>query len=182
MEWSDELKQEMALLNPRQQRAISTIVLAEANGVSLSRLLKTAYSCPWCGRVIGRSSDSAPERKALLVQHEQKCDRIGREWRFVVNHTTFYNRWPKLVRECLGRARQEAVSAALGEAERILQFGTPDAAIELVRQISGAVEDRDRRLAAVAVLDRADTSTASKGPDPLKSWLEELRGDKDNEQ
>jgi hypothetical protein len=176
-QWSDDLKTEMEILSLKQRQAIVMIVGAESRGVTFSRLLKTAYSCQWCGREIGQSTDCAAARKIKRAEHESECDAAGQPWQFAANHSTFYGKWGKTFKNCLGRARQEVVDVALGEAARILQIGTPEAARELLRQIDGAVDDRDKRLAAVALLDRADISTANKGPDPMLEWLSALRGD-----
>ena len=96
------------------------IVTGEANGITLSRLLKTAHSCQGCVREIGRSTDKSEVRKAALTEHEADCDRMGKPWCFAVNHSTFYGKWGQHFKDCLSKARQEVVDVALGEAARIL--------------------------------------------------------------
>ena len=175
-QWSDTLKTEMALLSPTQQRAIGMIVSGEVDGVDMSRLLKTTYSCQWCGRVQGRSTDKKDSRKLLLALHESNCKSHGRPWRFAANYTTYYSKWGQAFKDCLKMARAEVIENALGEAARILQIGTPDAAMELRRQVNSEdAENIDRRASAVAILDRADMRTAIKANDPMVEWLSELK-------
>ena len=190
-EWSQKLTDKMTMLSTKQRSAIARIVLAEAEGLPLSRMLKTAYSCQWCGQVQGRSTDKAKARKLLLAGHESWCERgpakglddessvRGTPWQFAANASTFYSnkKWGAYFRECLDAARQEVVAAALDEATKILHLGTPDAAAELRRQVRAGEKDFDRRSAAVAILDRADRTTANKARDQMAEWLADLRSD-----
>lgn len=177
MEWSADLQEKMHLLTPAQRRAITRILLGEAAGIPLTRLLKTSYSCSYCGRVIGRSGETQEVRKAALAEHKTECENTGGKWLFAANYATYYGQWkdsPHFL-ECLSEARAEFVGHALGEAARILQLGTPDAARELVRQIARGEKDYDKRSAAIALLDRADLKTAEKIDDSMARWLAELR-------
>ena len=190
MNWSDDLRDKMALLSTQQRNAIAAIVLAEAEGIALTRLLKTAYSCRWCGRPQGRAGWPSEARKAELATHEAECERgpelddkgevvvEGQKWRFIANYATFYVKWKSSeFHNCLAHARQEVVDAALSEAAQLLQLGTPDAAEELRRQVREGEKDFDKRSAAIAILDRADLKTANKARDPMIEWLQDLRGD-----
>jgi predicted RNA-binding Zn-ribbon protein involved in translation (DUF1610 family) len=176
VEWSVDLQDKMQLLSPAQRRAITRILLGEAAGVPLTRLLKTSYSCPHCGLVIGRSGETKEARKAALADHKAECD-VDQKWIFAANYATYYGRWRRSAYfcECLSEARAEFIGFALGEAARILQTGTPEAARELVRQIAEGTKDFDKRSAAIALLDRADIKTAGKVDDSMARWLAELR-------
>lgn len=187
-QWSGDLEKRMGELSPVQQRAIRLIVTSEVEGVTLSRLLKTVYSCQWCGREIGRSSQRGVDRKRLRLLHEETCGLPEAEdapanfqrvaWKFAANYTTYYRAWRKspLFVECLKDARAEVTSAALLAAARQLQLGTFEASQELRRQLGDSeVGAGNRRLAAIAILDRADVSTATKVEDGLSRWLRELR-------
>lgn len=168
----------MVLLSTGQRRAITMIVTAEAGGIAMSRLLKTAYSCPHCGLVVGRSCESKEARKVALGTHIESCDTEVR-WKFACSYSSYYGQWRKSETfvECLDEARAEVITLALGDASRILQLGTPDAAMELRRQIGEGTKDFDRRQAAIALLDRADVQTAGKTSDSVTRWLEALRED-----
>lgn len=178
MSWSADLQEKMLLLSPAQRRAILLIVAGEVDGIPLTRLLKTPYSCPHCGLVAGRSGEAATHRKALLAGHTAICSEVGQQWKFAAIASTYYSKWKpdSHFAGCLSEARAEIVSAALDEAARILQIGTPEAARELRRQIEAGDKDFDKRSAAVALLDRADVGTAVKTDDSLSRWLTELRG------
>jgi hypothetical protein len=150
-------------LTAGQRKAIETIIEAESNGVPLTRVLKTTYSCRWCGRVIGRPGDSRDRRKLLLLAHEQNCE-FDTEWTFATSVSTFYSKWMKLdhFADALDAARSMATTNIMRAAAVRLQAATLGAANELARQVTEADGDGNRRLAAVAILDRADVSTASK--------------------
>lgn len=175
---SEQLTELLNRLSAQQRRAIQMILQAEADNQPITTLLKTAYSCQYCGHVIGRPTTPRDDRKALLAHHEAECDKAPVRWQFAVNHSTFYHKWSreKLFTDALDLARATVTSQALANARRILQAGTPEAAAELLRQIRKGEKDSDRRGAAVALLDRADVTTAGKGLDPVKNWLDALRG------
>jgi len=160
-DWSPsaELMATLRRLPPRRRRAVLRLVQAEMDGVPLSRLLKTAYSCRWCGW-LAQAGATGAARKAALAAHEQTCERAGQPWPFVCNHSTYYSQWVK------DEAFQAALAAAWAEvtaqAVAILQASTPLAARELQRQVRQGEKDGDRRLAAVAILDRAGLETAAK--------------------
>lgn len=155
----------LTVLSGAQRKAIRMIVEAEATGLPLSHLLKTPYSCRWCGKVIGRSGMGRDERKALQERHEEQCERNGQPWKFAANLRTYYHKWQKdpLFVEALESARAEVVQEAITTAAAMLQLNTVTSVRELVRQVTDAEKDSDRRLSAVAILDRADVTTASKG-------------------
>jgi len=155
----------LTALSGVQRKAIRMIVEAEVTGLPLSHLLKTPYSCQWCGKVIGRSGIDRDERKALQVQHEEQCERNGQPWKFAANLRTYYHKWQKDPRFVLAldSARSEVVHEAIATASAMLQLNTVTSVRELVRQVTEAEKDSDRRLSAVAILDRADVTTASKG-------------------
>jgi hypothetical protein len=164
-EWSTDLQAQLDQLSAGQRRAILLIVMAESKGEPITRLLKTPYSCRWCGRVIGHSADGKAARKEALTAHEAGCERQGRPWQFATSLVTFYTRWKAADSsfvECLNLARREVRENALQRAAWILQMGAPEAAIELRRQVAEAKDESDRRLASVAILDRADVKTADK--------------------
>ena len=188
MQWSAELRQKIDGLTRIQQRAIERIVLAEAEGVPLSRLLRTAYSCRWCGQAVGRWSDSAGERAEILQRHERECTGgDGLEWQFVANASTFYGKWRESdFPAILAQARAEFGAEVLREAAALLQLGASLAVQQLMRIIEDGEDDTNRRLAAVAVLDRASALTARKGTleiergggganDKLTQLLDDLR-------
>lgn len=183
MNWSVGLQDKMALLSGGQQRAILMIVMGAADGIPLTRLLKTAYSCPHCGYVAGRSGELAEQRKAALADHIEVCEGRPKKWRFAVAASTYYNKWrpSAYFRECLSEAWEEFIGVALVDAQRKLRLTTLKAAWELDRQIEEGEKDFDKRSAAIAVLDRADMSTAAKADDKLMRLLAELRGVDDEE-
>lgn len=155
------------------------IVEAEAAGLAISRLFKTPYSCRFCGRIQGQPGEKRDRRKLKLIEHEYECQEDHpQEWSFAVNHKTYYDKWRKdeSFMQALSEVRSQVVNEIMSQAATRLQNGTLNAANELVRQIEAGEKDVDRRQAAIAILDRADVSTASKGLDPLKEWLEALRG------
>lgn len=170
-EWSADLQTQLDQLSPQQQRAIVLVVMAESRGEPVTRLLKTPYSCRWCGQVIGHATEGQAARKGALAGHEKEC-KLGpaqkaeaRPWRFATSLVTWYTRWKvtdSLFEQCLNQARREVRDNALQRAAWILQMGAPEAAAELRRQVAEAQDDSDRRLSAVAILDRADVGTADK--------------------
>jgi hypothetical protein len=166
-------------LTAQQQRAILRIVQAEVDGTPLSRLLRTPYSCRWCGQVAGRAGQAQPERKQLLADHESHCDRNGQPWQFIAAHNTYYVKWREnpTFQEELAAARANVVQDALLSAATLLQMNTTGAVRELVRQIGEAEKDSDRRLSAIAVLDRADVSTAHKAQAGVQVYLPEVDGE-----
>jgi len=166
MQWAPSavVQDRLSALPARQRRAVLRIVEAEVTGVALTRLLKTPYSCPYCGLVVGQPGDPRDPRKIALGAHAEGCEKKPTPWRFICRMTVYYRKWarqPPFV-EALDAARSEVTSHAMQHAVSILQTGTPDAALELVRQIGEAEKDSDRRLAAVAILDRAGIETAVK--------------------
>jgi hypothetical protein len=156
---SAELSATLRTLPARQRQAVLHIVQAEMGGVALTRLLKTAYSCRWCGWREQAGATRAA-RKASLAAHEAGCERAGLPWAFVCHASTYYGRWAR------DEAFQQALAQAWGEvtaqAVTILQASTSLAARELQRQVRQGEKDTDRRLAAVAILDRAGVETAAK--------------------
>lgn len=166
LQWSpsEELSAALSLLSRRQQRAVLRIVNEEMRGIPLTRLLKTPYSCQWCGWVAGHSGERRDDRKAKLAAHEAECERKGTPWRFVCNLTTYYNRWSKdeAFRPALEAARRDMTQQTMAAAVRALQAGTWDAVKEIRRQISEAYKDADRQRAAFGLLDRAGVETAQK--------------------
>ncbi len=179
--WSTELLYKLSCLTAKQRTAIQMIVAAEATRIPISRLLKTSYSCAWCGQQLGRTGDSADIRKQRKQLHEADCRTKSRRfyWTFACTESTYYYKWLKdpLFVDTLDLARQEMVENSLNTAARLMQIGTAGAARELLRQIAEGERDLDKRAAAVAVLDRADVLTASKGKtdEELRDWLAELR-------
>jgi hypothetical protein len=154
---SQALTEQMSGLSARQRRAILRIVSAEADGIGLIRLLKTPYSCQFCGLRVGQTGMSRDTRKAALAAHEAGCEKRDKgRWKFVCGLSLYYRKWAKdpAFLDSLGQARQEIAAGAMGQAVAILQVGTPDAAMELHRQVKEGERDTDRRLAAVALLDR----------------------------
>ncbi len=124
MNLSTDLQEKMILLSPAQRRAILLIVIGEADGIPLTRLLKTPYSCRCCGYVAGRSGESREVRRKALAEHEARsCKRHGQKWRFAANASTYYRDWKPSTyfTDCLNQARTEVVKAALGEATRKLR-------------------------------------------------------------
>jgi hypothetical protein len=156
---SAELAARLQHLPPRQQQAVARIVTAEMEGVPLSRLLKTPYSCRWCGWQ-AQAGRTRAARKAQLAGHEASCERAGRSWSFVCNYSTYYRGWVKdeAFQAALAAARAELTAQAVA----MLKAATPLAAGELRRQVQQGEKDSDRRLAAVAILDRAGLETAAK--------------------
>ena len=190
-QWSDALQEKLALLQPAQRRAIVTIVTGELDGIPLSRLLKTVYSCRYCGKVIGRSTHKGEDRKRLRILHE--AEHLKAEsgfdkpplWQFATSYTTYYRSWRKspIFVQCLEAARVETALNALKTASRLLQLAAPESASELRRQVAEGERDIDRRMSAIAILDRADFGTASKsGTDEgLMQLLLDLRSVEDDE-
>lgn len=181
-EWSDELLSKLSSLKVSQRRAILMIVTGEAAMIPLSRLLKTSYSCCWCGRSIGRSGESNSARKSKRQLHESQCASESNRfyWSFVASSTTYYNRWRRepLFVQTLDLARQELAGQALLNAAHILHLGSTAAARKLVEQITVGEKDIDQYRAAVAVLDRAAALTADKSSvegTEMKGWLKKMR-------
>lgn len=165
MEWapSGELSERLAALPRRQERAVLRIVQAEADGTPLIRLLKTPYSCRWCGLRVGDTGVRRDDRMAMLARHEEGCKRRGETWRFVVSLRTYYGKWVKdeAFQEALGAAREDLRRGAMASAVTSLQAGTGDAVAEVRRQIAEASEG-NRLKAAFGLLDRAGVETAAK--------------------
>lgn len=165
-EWSAGLQAQLDQLSPQQQRAILLVVMAESRGEPITRLLRTPYSCEWCGQVIGHSADGKAARKAALAEHGKVCERgpgslkeKARPWRFATSLVTFYTRWKiagSLFESCLNQARREVRDSALSQAAWILQMGAPEAATELRRQATKGGTDKDKRLASEAILRRVN--------------------------
>ena len=194
-QWSAAVWEQLERLSTEKRRAILRIVEAELQGVPLSHLLKTAYSCKYCGRSIGRSSMQADSRKQLLFEHQDnECDNRpqgdapGVRWKFAVAASTYYSKWREDAAfwAALRQARREAAGLALDEAQQLLKVATEKAVAELVRQVSEGESDRDKRLSAVAILDRADMATAPIVNDGVRAWVEALRegsdADADNDE
>ena len=129
-------------LTAGQRKAIETIIEAESSGVPLTRVLKTSYSCRFCGRVIGRPGESRERRKLLLMDHEQHCD-YDTPWTFATNVSTFYAKWMKtdLFTDALETARSMATTNIMRAAAVRLQAATLGAANELARQVTEADGD-----------------------------------------
>lgn len=169
---------DFSALTRNQRKTIAMIIQAECAGVAVSRLFKTPYSCKFCGRIQGQPGEKRDRRKLRLLQHESECQQCHPSlWPFAVSHKTYYDKWRKSEEfmAALGEARSEMMGEVMAQAAGRLQNSTLAAANELARQVEHGEKDVDRRQAAIAVLDRADVSTASKGLDPLKEWLEALR-------
>jgi hypothetical protein len=166
-------------LTAQQKKAIVRIVQAEVDGMPLTRLLRTPYSCRWCGWVAGRSGQKNPERKQMLRDHEGGCERNGQPWQFIAAQNTYYVKWTNnaAFQEALTQARSRVVQDALQSAATLLQINTAGAVHELARQITGAEKDSDRRLSAIAILDRADVSTAQKAQAGVQVYLPEVDGE-----
>jgi len=158
VEFSAALQKAMLALTAKQRRAIHRVVAAEAAGEPpLTRLLKTPYSCPYCGWVAGQSYHGRDERKALLAQHEVTCQRRPSRWRFVCNYSTWYAKWVNDAAfvKCLDAARAEVSTRALEGARRELEFAAPEAVGELRRQVRDGERDVDKRDAAKFIVDRS---------------------------
>lgn len=179
MKFSATLEREFDKLTKKQQLAIPAIVAAEADGLPVAQLLKTTYSCPGCGRVLGRSNMSRDARQALLEDHLGWCENDGRGWKFVAAKSTYYGEWLRDDRFvlALAGARGEVRQTALSEAVDLLKVGTLASVRELLRQVAEGERDLDRRSAAVALLDWADISTAGKSAsvDRVADFLQELK-------
>lgn len=164
---SVELGARLAALPARQRKAVLRIVQAEAQEeyVALTRLLKTPYSCQWCGWVAGQSGMARDARKALLARHEESCERRGEPWRFVCSLSIYYRKWahdPAFV-GALEAARQEVTANAVASAVMGLQAGTVEAVGAVRKVIRKGEKDADRLRAAFGLLDRAGLETAPKG-------------------
>ncbi len=161
---SAELSTTLEALSGRQRRAVLEIVRSEMAGTALTRLLKTPYSCRWCGWVAGQSSEKRDARKAELLAHEETCKRNGRAWRFVCNFSTYYNKWikDKTFIEALELARSDMTAQVMNAAVVSLQAGTLDAVTEVRRLISQGESETNRLKAAFGLLDRAGVETAPK--------------------
>ncbi len=196
--WSPDLQADLQRLSRQKRIAILTIIQDEASGISLLRRLKTPYSCPTCGWFSQPQLGNRDERKAALGKHIIECENrlrfeqddkdgqkviAGGHWYFIANLSTYYSKWTKDkdFTGCLTRARIEFTENALSDAALILKRAAPGAAQELARQIDSAEKDGDRRLASVAILDRADLTTAPKADDPYRELLRELRDDEEPE-
>jgi hypothetical protein len=148
-------------LTRRQQQAVLRIVQAQMDGVALTRLLKTPYSCRWCGAVLGQSGQGREARKASLAAHEADCGfRGGGGWPFVCSLSTYYRCWAK--DEAFQAALAAAWSEVAAQAVALLKASALAAAGELQRQVRQGEKDHDRRQAATAILDRAGVETAAK--------------------
>lgn len=156
----------MTDLTSKQERAVVMIADLELRGEPITRYLKTPYSCPGCGYVAGQGGQPRDARKAALDKHLLACEDYRSDIRhpFICAFSTYYSKWSKdpafvrAVEDQMEKIRADSIDHAVA----MLQNATADAVQVLVRQLSSAANDRDRRLAAVAILDRADFSTASK--------------------
>jgi hypothetical protein len=172
-EWSAELRAKMSKLRYRQREVIINLVLGERrDGLRRGRLLKSPWSCPWCGR--------SCQNGRTFATHEAKCHykRVGR-WKFVCAKATFYD-WIKepLFAECLKQPSEEAENIVVKRSFRSLQYATTEAVEELRWQVKYGRSERNRQKAAIAILDRAGIGTALKDSGPprqLQLWLDGLR-------
>jgi len=156
-----ELADSLARLSRRQQQAVLRIVQAQMEGLPLTRLFKTPYSCRWCGAVLGQSGQGREARKAQLAGHEAGCARKdGPGWPFVCNYSTYYGQWVR--DEAFRQALEMAWAEVAAQAVALLKASTLAAAGELQRQVRQGAKDSDRRLAATAILDRAGVETGAK--------------------
>lgn len=165
----------MSGLPVQQRHGITRIVAAEADGIGVTRLLKTPYSCQWCGLVAGESGEARDARKAKLATHEESCRKNhAYPWRFIVSLSTYYRAggWldNPLYTECLEQARRETLQQAYSDTLRTLQLTGPLAALELRRQVVGGSTESARLRASVAVLDRIElaSSADSSEADPAR--------------
>lgn len=155
IEFSAALQNVMLELSAQQRRAIHRVIAAEVVGEpTLTRLLKTPYSCRYCGWVAGQSYHKRDERKAMLSAHEASCQRRPDRWRFVCNYATWYAKWmhSETFKRCLDAARAEVSVEALAAARRELEFAAPEAVGELRRQVAEGERDLDKRDAAKFIL------------------------------
>lgn len=152
---SDELQAEFAHLTRRQQNAIVRIVDEEIAGTPLNRLLKTPYSCQWCGWV--SQIGTRDERKAALETHEAGCARNGTAWRFVCNFSTYYARWTKNThyKRALELAQRDMTTQNIDAARRKIQAGAGKAVDRVIDLIDNAEKDDTKLRASFGLLDRA---------------------------
>jgi len=161
---SVELGGRLAALPARQRKAVLRIVQAEADCVALTRLLKTPYSCQWCGWVAGQSGMARDTRMGLLERHEADCDRRGQPWRFVCSQSIYYRKWTHdgAFVGALEAAREELTARAMASAVMGLQAGTGEAVAEIRSLIRAGEKEGTRLRAAFGLLDRAGLETAPK--------------------
>lgn len=166
MPWvpSSELSALLMELSRKQRWAVLRIVQAEADCVPLIRLLKTPYSCRWCGLRVGETGMRRDDRKALLAKHETSCERKGETWRFVCTLRNYYGKWHKDADflSALALARDEVQVLAVTSAVMGLQAGTQEAVAEVRRLIREGESEANRLRAAFGLLDRAGVETAPK--------------------
>jgi hypothetical protein len=170
IEFSAGLQRDLLKLTPLQRRAVHRIVAAEAVGdPPLTRLLKTPYSCRYCGWLAGQSSHGRDARKAMLAQHEATCKRKPNRWRFICNYTTYYVRWrdDANFHRCLELARQEVSIDALAAVSRGLTFGAVEGVDELRRQVHHGERDLDKRDASKFLI----TASGAKAPERSETML-----------
>lgn len=162
---SDELIEVLGRLTRKQANAVLQIVAAEVDGIGLIRLLRTPYSCQYCGWVAGRAGEKRDARKARLAEHESICaNRDGEPWRFAANFTTYYSKWTKQAdfRNALELARRDVVSEAMQMAVLRLQANAGRAVNQVVTLIDGAEKEDVRLKASFGLLDRAGVETTVK--------------------
>ena len=172
----DEL---LDLLTPKQASAVMAVVSIEIDGLNLSDFLKTPYSCPACGFVAGKGGQPRADRLAILKEHKTACPdhTAGVKRAFISTSANYYNKWLKNHKfiKALKEARKQARQQSLENAGHRLQLHTSPAVAELYRQVREGKTDGDKRAAAIAILDRADLSTAPIQNDGLSQWLADLR-------
>ena len=171
---SDRLSELLSALPARRRKGVLRIVAAEAAGEALTHLLKTPYSCQWCGLQLGQSGQRRDDRKALLAAHEAECGRRGRPWRWVCTQSTYYSRWCRDpgFREALDLARAEVQEQAIVAAVMGLRGGAGEAVTEVRRIIREGASEATRLRAAFGLLDRAGVETAQKGALQVQAGVE----------
>jgi len=171
---SVELGEVLAELPARQRKAVLRVVQAEADCVALTRLLKTPYSCQWCGLVVGQSGTPRDERKGMLEAHESECERRGQAWRFVCSLSIYYRKWvhDAAFVSALAMARREITEQAMASAVVGLQAGTQDAVAAVRRIIRVGESEANQLRAAFGLLDRAGVETAQKATTTVAGELE----------
>ncbi len=178
---SVELGARLAALPARQRKAVLRIVQAEGDCVALTRLLKTPYSCRWCGWVAGQSGMRRDVRKGLLERHEADCDLRGEPWRFVCSQSIYYRKWTHDAAfvGALEAARQELTAQAIASAVVGLQAGTSEAVGEVRRLIREGEAENTRLRAAFGLLDRAGMETAPKSSQVVEGYVDVTEGELD---
>lgn len=145
-------KPDLGSLTPKQRQYIVRACEFEASGIAPYRLIKTRFSCQWCGREIRNGSNS----RKKLQEHQLQCELKGQRWPFAISHNVFYNHWMKNIQflDCLRQARSEQATTSIGEAKMLIGMLSPPAVKEIGRQIQEGDSDKRKLEAAKDVLDR----------------------------